>query len=829
MQSGSSENQEVLPVSIVIYNAKKAKSDINKFINLIFVLKDRCRLEVQGRKYDLKEKDLFLINSFTAFSIEQNDKNYIVLIQIDPEYFDKYYRDFSKLRFNIDIKNEDEKQRLDYLKSLIAKIVKASYKKKTVYAIEVNKLAFQIALILINKYKTKEDNKHDRCLVSIVKFVLCHYKENFNLNDIANIVYLNPQYVSRYFSKQMGITLKKYVANIRLQASINDIEKSENKITDIALQYGFPNFKSYFKAFKSYFELTPLEYRKKYLKQKYEKNKSDIIVKNIDDEFLLKNLYAYLNIKYEENEILPENRENHIINYKENYKKFNKTWNKLIGFERASEGLRAEWQNQLKKIQNDISFEYIRFHGIFSDEMMIYNEDEEGKVYYNFNYVDELIDFLLSVKIKPFIELSFMPEQLASRNEHTFLWKANISYPKNIKKWCGLVKSFIAHIISKYGSEEVEKWYFEIWNEPDYKNKYYPSTENVKFSFFKDTFNSIKMINSKLKVGGLNVFHYTILNTNIVKNFMDFCKKECIMPDFISFSLYPIISVYDDRHYMNKLKEDTEKIYNTSYIPQTIIESCKYAPENYTSDVINIIVKKLRENSFKKEIFITEWNSNPDPTDLLNDTCFKAPFVVKNIIENCDKVSGMAYWTFTDIFEEVKSGASIFHGGLGFITSNGLKKPAYYVYEMLNKLGNVIIQKGEDYIVTKKGNESMQILVWNYCDFDGDLKCNNSVVNTYDRYSVFDEKIKKICFEIKGLKCKALRKIYKINKKNGSSYDKWLEIGAPSYLNEKELGYLEMSSIYYYKTDEIDIGDGFKIVQSMEPNEVMLIDISFLR
>ncbi len=60
---------------------------------------------------------------------------------------------------------------------------------------------------------------------------------------------------------------------------------------------------------------------------------------------------------------------------------------------RAAEGLRANVQKQLRELQDEIGFEYIRFHGIFTDEMMIYNLDKEGNISYNWTYVDELFDF----------------------------------------------------------------------------------------------------------------------------------------------------------------------------------------------------------------------------------------------------------------------------------------------------------------------------------------------------------------------------------------------------------------------------------------------------
>ena len=84
-----------------------------------------------------------------------------------------------------------------------------------------------------------------------------------------------------------------------------------------------------------------------------------------------------------------------------------------VGAGRANEGLRADWQLQLKEVQEKVGFKYIRFHGILTDDMGVYFEDKAGKSIYNWQNVDRLYDFLHSVKIKPIVELSFMPSALA--------------------------------------------------------------------------------------------------------------------------------------------------------------------------------------------------------------------------------------------------------------------------------------------------------------------------------------------------------------------------------------------------------------------------------
>lgn len=140
-----------------------------------------------------------------------------------------------------------------------------------------------------------------------------------------------------------------------------------------------------------------------------------------------------------------------------------KYFSKCITFGRAKEGLRAGFQNQLKELQKEIAFEYIRFHGLFHDDMAVYDEDEDGNPVLWFGYIDKLFDFLLSVNIKPFVELGFMPSKIASFKDTVFWWHTNGSPPNDYDKWHILVKETINHLTQRYVAEEVGNWYFEVW------------------------------------------------------------------------------------------------------------------------------------------------------------------------------------------------------------------------------------------------------------------------------------------------------------------------------------------------------------------------------
>jgi hypothetical protein len=171
-----------------------------------------------------------------------------------------------------------------------------------------------------------------------------------------------------------------------------------------------------------------------------------------------------------------------------------------MGSEGADFPLREDLLGHYEIAHNDLGVQYIRFHGIFHDNLKAYSEDEQGNPRFNFEMIDKLYDNLLDIGIRPFVELSFMPEQLTSKDTYIFHWKGNTSPPKDYKKWEALVKGFVEHCVKRYGRKEVRKWYFEVWNEPNIV--FWSGTQEKYWELYKHSAKAIKEVDPWLKVGG---------------------------------------------------------------------------------------------------------------------------------------------------------------------------------------------------------------------------------------------------------------------------------------------------------------------------------------
>lgn len=430
-------------------------------------------------------------------------------------------------------------------------------------------------------------------------------------------------------------------------------------------------------------------------------------------------------------------------------------WKKLTTAGRAAEGLREDWRQHLREVQREIGFEYIRFHGVLHDDMMIYHEDANGAPYYNWQYYDSLMDFLREVGLRPILELSFMPSALKSGEGTVFWWKGNITPPKDYVRWTGLIRALVLHSIDRYGLEEVLKWYFEVWNEPNLHNGFWSGDQAEYFKLYRATAEAVKAVDPRLKVGGPATSDASAGEAPWVKDFLAFCERDQVPVDFLSTHPYP----------------------NTWPFDGLGVQVMGYRDENSTLHDVQDVRASIQQSAFPGlEIHLTEWSSSPSPRDLVHDTAFMAPFIIQNNLKCLGLVDSLGFWVFSDVFEEGAAGDTLFHGGFGLINLQGLKKAAFYGYWYLAQLGDEMLASGPNYVVTRKG-EDFQVLAWNYCHYTPDFAAGQREALTLtERYCIFTEKQDRLHISFSGGSYQVVQHL--LDRAHGSALDVWLENGA---------------------------------------------------
>ena len=178
-------------------------------------------------------------------------------------------------------------------------------------------------------------------------------------------------------------------------------------------------------------------------------------------------------------------------------------WEKMFGSGRAVLAMRESYRDDLREVKAATDFEYVRFHGIFLDELGVYDEDATGKPVYNFSYVDQIYDGLLKNGVRPYVELSFMPKKLAAEQiKQAFWYQPVVAPPKDYAKWDDLIRKFAEHLVARYGIDEVSQWYFEVWNEPNLDFWGGKPSEPTYYQLYDETAKTLKSVSPRIRVGG---------------------------------------------------------------------------------------------------------------------------------------------------------------------------------------------------------------------------------------------------------------------------------------------------------------------------------------
>jgi xylan 1,4-beta-xylosidase len=479
-----------------------------------------------------------------------------------------------------------------------------------------------------------------------------------------------------------------------------------------------------------------------------------------------------------------------------------KVWQKCVGAGRANEGLRADWQEQLRLVKNELGFEYIRMHGLLHDDMGVYSEDRQGNVIYNWQYIDQLYDFLISIGMKPFVELSFMPQALASGDKTVFWWKGNITPPKSYDKWYNFMKAMTEHFTSRYGALEVKTWYFEVWNEPNLIY-FFSSTMDEYFKLYDYTARAIKAVNPEYKVGGP-----ATAGNSWIPEMIEHCDKNNIPIDFIATHDYAVRQGYFD----------------ASGESGTLLDQDPMAITKNVRNSKNQIAASAKPNL---ELHYTEWSSSYTPADPIHDSYHSAAFILDKIKGTENMATSISYWVFTDIFEEAGPRFTPFHGGFGLLNYQTIKKPAYYAYKFLNKLGNTELNNTDPASwICKNEQGDFQVLFWNFTLTAPLDSINNQVYYRRDLPSKASG-IAKISLSNVPEGIYRL-KITNIGYKSNDAYATYMQLGSPSQLTKAQVLTIQDCNSGLPRLNEVlTIGSEqtFDYQLTVQENDVFLIEL----
>lgn len=517
----------------------------------------------------------------------------------------------------------------------------------------------------------------------------------------------------------------------------------------------------------------------------------------------------------------------------------NKHWQFCVGSGHAALALRSDYAKQLKFIHEELGIQFVRFHGIFNDDM--HTLDDFNHVIEAFPGGDKIkernfylcgiaYDNVLECGMKPFVELSFMPKALArDKSEHKSFYGTNFSHPKELKEWADHVTEFIKFLLHRYGKEEVGSWYFEVWNEPDLQGAFYLGTQEEYFALYETTVRAIKAVDADLKVGGPSTS-----GSKWIASFMKYCEGHQVPVDFVTTHQYagdPFTGVEDkggpddnekqpSSDKKAKLAKAVETIMSQVNENTTVLGLTRmmFGDPTETKDMPNDTFLKnstiVRQQVKGLPLYYTEWNLQATFSAYSNDTRKMAAYDIKTALDIEHNIDGSSIWCFSDLFEEMHQFKEEFHGGFGMQTIHGIPKPVFYGLKMLAQTGELRYDLGdratdeEVGIAAFQGQDGKQILLF--------------------RQKMKQLQLPKEAIDL-SVECDGIPKkvtLQRIDEEHCNPLRIWEEQGCPADLNKKEVQMIIEQSKMIEEVIPYTIKDGHvHIMMELGVNDVYLVKI----
>jgi xylan 1,4-beta-xylosidase len=424
-------------------------------------------------------------------------------------------------------------------------------------------------------------------------------------------------------------------------------------------------------------------------------------------------------------------------------------WEHTVGSCHAPLALRRDWQDHLRRCRDELGFRHVRFHGLLGDDMSTLVGDQDRLLYSFFN-ADGIIDFLRSIEMRPFVELSFMPGPLASGPETVFRYRGNITPPKDYQQWAALIKRLAGHWVERYGLDEVRQWPFEVWNEPNLK-EFWAGSQQEYFELYRHTAAALKEVDARLAVGGP-----ATAKEEWIEAFLEFCERQRLSADFVSTHHYPNDVLWYEG-------QDTET-----------------QLANSRRGILAEWTRRAHRRAAGRPLYYTEWNCSSNCHYGPQDEPYAAAFAVKTVLEAAGLVGCYSFWTFTDIFEEHYMPSLPFHGGFGLLTLHGVPKPVYRAFQLLHRLGEEMLPvegrhaTADAWVVRRPGGATA---IFTNCQLP--------------RHPIGPVHVR---LQLTGVPPPGTVVVERIDEDHANPKRTWREMGQPEYLGPREVGRLEEAS-----------------------------------
>ena len=462
-----------------------------------------------------------------------------------------------------------------------------------------------------------------------------------------------------------------------------------------------------------------------------------------------------------------------------------------------------------------------------------YTEDAAGRPVYDWTIVDRIVDTYVQRKMKPMIEIGFMPEALSMKPQpYKHDWAPGAPYnriytgwaypPKDYDKWRDLISAWARHSVDRYGRREVESWLWEVWNEPDIG--YWQGTPEEYHRLYDYAADGLKRVIPAARIGGPTVTGPNGARTQeYLRAFLEHCArgtnyatgKTGAPLDYITFHAKGAPRVVDGHVRMsvsNQLRAIDNGFKIVAAFPEyrnTPIIIGESDPEGCAA----CGVRTNPENAYRNGTMYSSYTA--------------AQIARTYELADLHKVNlyGAVTWAF--LFE-----GQPYFDGFRDLATNGLDKPVLNVFRMLGKMGgdrlrvesggalalaavrDTGVREAPDVnAIASRSDRSIAVLVWNY--HDDDLPAPPATID----------------LTIQGVPAKSVRVTHeRVDGDHSNAYDAWKRLGSPQPPSPDQYKTLERNGRLQTLEPErrVDIASGeARITFSLPRQGVSLLRLSW--
>lgn len=765
---------------ISLQNIEFLAPRVNKGIKIILVINGELKIETNSRFYHLEEKDLLVINRNQLYEVQGSESNSTLSLTISDAFMDHHYAEYRNRRFEcysreIDMGRDDM---IQSIRRLLANVMVSHYRQEESYEIEIHGNIMQILLILIRRFK-EEGSVFERAdtdnlrLSKMIDYMEKNYEQMITLEKVAEKFYLSTSYLSRYFKQKMGMGFSRFLMNIRLKHSMKDLLYTSDSISQIAMNNGFPNTKSFSSLFKEVYEITPHAYREKHgiqtedSVQSYSIEDAAMLIRSPEIVANLSSLlmedqksYSHTETRFDNLSInlskplsLKLNCPDHILNIGE-----------------IIELLKEDVQSQVLAVKQDLQLRYIGVHHLLSRTVIPPEVETDEAIattspYFN---IDRALEFLKKHDLALFVRIDYKD---ISRNEDRYFTK---------------LTQFMRHCLQIYGEAFVKHWHVMFY-EP-----YSTGVEAKELQrIYLKLHGVLKKYIGSIRVGVYMPFSFHKENTSDhhiwqlgCSEYIDFIGYSANQNEFIDFE-----EMVDDSFQLAKdyIKEKTSKM-----------------------------KRYLKKNHLEKPLHLVSWNTLSGNTRFTNGTFFRGALVLKNVLDIANDVESVGFWINTEVHEEGGRDQRFRMDGLELFHYFNGKRPAYFAMMFLKRLHGEVVAHGSDYVMTQNERGFQLVLM------------NCTIVNPYFSLeeTILQKLNKDIRITISGLQTgeyQIRKQVF--DKEHGALYTKWWNLNSNHGMDAEIIEYIINSSRPSLELFDETIDGDWSFYSYLTSNAIHFFDI----